>query len=37
VGRVGDELALGLERPLQPLQQPVYRAADLLDLVVGAV
>ena len=37
VRRVRDEPALGLERRLEPAEQPVERVAELLELVVGAV
>jgi hypothetical protein len=34
---VGDELALGAERRLQPGEKPVEGVAEFLDLVVGPV
>ena len=37
MGGVGDELALGLERRLQPSEQVVERATELGELVIGPV
>ena len=37
VGGVGDELALGLERGLEPGEQAVEGVPEFLELVVGAL